>query len=234
MTDLAHKLRPAKVRTALRRRWFEHTLSKLPLDPGPPILSLGTEYGAWEVPEGVLGPEPVCWSIGAGGDISFDLELIRRYGARVRSFDPVEEFGRLALQSAAGEPRFSFVHAAITTADGPVRMQLHHEPGTRSVSSAGLYDSVAWVEAPGRTIRSLMSELGDDRIDLLKVDVEGAEYELLPTLDLVAMGVRVFAVQLHHTGSVRDARRLVGSLRDQGFKPVALRSVVKVTFLRDR
>jgi hypothetical protein len=31
-----------------------------------------------------------------------------------------------------------------------------------------------------------MAELGDERIDLLKIDIEGSAYELLPTLDLRA------------------------------------------------
>jgi hypothetical protein len=44
--------------------------------------------------------------------------------------------------------------------------------------------------------------------------------------------VRVFATQLHHTGSVRDAMRLIDGLRQQGFRPIAQRPVVKITFLR--
>ena len=75
-----------------------------------------------------------------------------------------------------------------------------------------------------------MDELGDDRIDLLKLDIEGAEYEVLPTLDLRELGVKVFAVQLHHNGSVRQARALVARLREQGYEPVACRPAVKLTF----
>jgi FkbM family methyltransferase len=232
MIQTVRKLRPAKVRSAVRRRWFERQLGRLPLEPGPPILSLGTVYGGWAIPDGVLDPASVCYCVGAGADISFDLELIRRYGAVVRSVDPVEEYGRRAVEDAAGDPRFSFTRAAISTRDGPIRMQVHHHPGSQSVSAAGLYDSAAWVQAPGRTIPSLMGELGDERVDLLKLDIEGAEYEVLPTLDLAALGVRVFATQLHHTGSVRDAMRLIDGLRQQGFRPIAQRPVVKITFLR--
>jgi hypothetical protein len=98
-------------------------------------------------------------------------------------------------------------------------MQLTHDQGSRSVSSAGLYESEEFIELPGRTLSSLMAELGDDHIDLLKIDVEGSEYELLPTLDLPALGVAIFAVQLHHTGSVAQARRLVEGLRTDGYEP---------------
>jgi FkbM family methyltransferase len=226
------KLRPAKVRSAIRRRWFELRLGNLRPEPGPPIVELGTTYGGWKIPGEILDRESVCYCVGAGGDISFDLEVIRRFGARVRCFDPVEAFERSARASAAGEERFSFMRVAIAMRDAPLRMQVHHEPESESVSAAGLYDSGAWVEVQGRTIPSLMREFGDDRIDLLKLDVEGAEYALLPTLDLASYGVRIFAAQLHHTGTVRDALGLIDSLREQGFQLVAERPIVKLTFLR--
>ena len=38
------------------------------------------------------------------------------------------------------------------------------------------------IDIEARTVRSLMSEFGIDRIDLLKLDVEGAEWEVLPEL----------------------------------------------------
>jgi FkbM family methyltransferase len=230
--DTVQKLKPAKVRSAVRRRWFERRLGSLPVAPGPPIVSLGTPYGGWKIPEGLLDADSICYCVGAGADISFDLELIRRYGVKVRGIDPVEEFERTALQQAEGEPRFSFRRAAVTTQDGTLRMQVSHDPGSKSVSAAGLYDSDSWVEAPGRTLPSLMRDFGDERIDLLKLDIEGAEYAVLPTIDLASLGVRIFATQLHHTGHVREALKLIDGLRGQGFRLVAQRPVVKLTFLR--
>ena len=114
-----------------------------------------------------------------------------------------------------------------------MRLQITHDASSQSVSAAGLYESSAFVEMPGRALASLMAELGDERIDLLKLDVEGAEYELLPAVDLRALGVKVFAVQLHHNGSVRGARALIDRLRADGYRPVACRPAVKLTFARE-
>jgi FkbM family methyltransferase len=232
VSGLARRLRPAKVRGAVRRRAFEWRLARLPVEPDVPIEELGTAYGGWKIPLGSVAEGDICYCIGSGADISFDLELIRRYGATVRAVDPVEAYGKAALQTAAGEPRFSFRQAAVTTEDGPIRMQVHHEASSRSLSAAGLYDTDQWLEVDGRKIASLMREFGDDHIDLLKVDVEGIEYELVPTLDLAGLGVRVFSIQLHHTGTVRDAMRLVDGLQAQGFRLVAQRPSVKLTFVR--
>jgi FkbM family methyltransferase len=227
---LARRLRPAKIRAGLRRRWFELRLERTPLVRGPGLVKLGSSYGGWIVPDGLIEPSWICYCVGAGGDVSFDLELIRRYGATVRAFDPVAEYVESAIEQAAGEPRFSAHQAAVAASDGPVRMQVTHDARSRSVSSAGLYESTDYIELPGRSLTSLMSELGDEQIDLLKLDIEGSEYELLPTVDLRGLGVKVFAAQLHHTGSVKQARALVAALGRAGYEPVARRSAVKLTF----
>jgi FkbM family methyltransferase len=225
-------LRPRKIRNALRRRWFEHRLERTGLSQAPGVIELGSQYGGWLIPSGLIEPSWLCYCVGAGGDISFDLALIDRFDATVRAFDPVADYVQAATAQAGGEPRFSIHEAAVATGDGPLRVQLTHDPGSQSVSAARLYESAAYVELPGRTLRSLMNELGDDHIDLLKLDIEGAEYEVLPTIDLRELGVKVFATQLHHNGSVGDARGLIAQLRDQGYEPVACRPAVKLTFAR--
>lgn len=226
------KLHPQKIRSALRRRWFERTLSRLPLEPADGLTDVGSDYGGWTIPLDAVGADWTCYCVGIGGDVTFDLALAAR-GATVRAIEPVAEYVAQAETLTAGEPRVTTHQVAVTTEDGPLRMQITHDPQSRSVSSAGLYDSEAFVEVPGRTLPSLMRELGDERIDLLKLDVEGAEYDILPTLDLRALGVRIFSTQLHHTGSVGQARALIAGLREQGYVPVACRPVVKLTFLRE-
>jgi FkbM family methyltransferase len=233
MPSALRKLRPAKVASAVRRRWFEHRLERLPLSPVPGLLDLGTAYGGWTVPGDLIDGSWTCYCVGIGADTTFDFELIRRYEVTVRAFDPDEVYVHMAQEAGVDEPRFSARRVAIAAADGPLRMQRTHDPDSRSVSPAGLYDSHDYVEVPGRTLPSLARELGDERIDLLKLDIEGGEYGLMPGVDLAALGVRVFCTQLHHNGSVGQARRLIDGLREQGFRPVAIRPTIKLTFVRD-
>jgi FkbM family methyltransferase len=228
------KLRPAKVRNAVRRRWFERQVPRLAYRDVPgDLIDLGSSYGGWLVPAGLIESGWTAYTVGIGADISFDLELIRRWDATVRAFDAVEAFVDDANEATVDEPRFTARQAAIATVDGPLRMQVSDVEHSRSVSSAELYQSTRFVELPGRTLPSLMAELGDERIDLLKLDIEGAEYAVLPQLDLPSLGVKVFATQLHHTGSVGDARRLIADLGRAGYRPVGTRPTVKVTFVRE-
>ncbi len=182
------------------------------------------------LPVALMGRGWLCYSLGAGGDVSFDLELIRRFDARVRSFDPIQQFVDLAASELRDEPRFTVLRAAVTRRDGPIQMQRTHHPGARAVSSEGLFDTHEWETFPGRSLPSLMAEYGDRQIDLLKMDIEGAEYDLLASLDLPALGVKVLAVCLHHNRSVRQARELIAHLAQQGYEAVALRPAVKMTF----
>lgn len=230
--SFALKLTRAKVRTAVRRRWFEHQLSAIPVTERGSPIHLGTAYGGWMVPSAVIRPGWLCYSVGAGGDVSFDADLIGRFGVRVRSFEPVQYFVDFAAHEMRGESRFSVCRAAVAERDGPVLMQRTHHPGARAVSAAGLFDPTNdWQEFPGRSLPSLMAEYGDKQIDLLKMDTEGTEYELLPCLDLPALGIKVLAVCLHHNASVGRARRLIAHLALGGYEPVAMCPAVKVTFV---
>jgi FkbM family methyltransferase len=182
------------------------------------------------LPCAAVTPGGTCYCIGAGADISFDLGLIRHFDMRVRCVDPVREYIAAAMADAAGEPRFSAHHTAIAARDGALRMQRTHHPGSRSLSSAELYDTRDFVELRGCTLPSLMAELGDREIDLLKLDIEGGEYEVMPTLDLRGLGVKVFEIQLHHNRSVGTAQALIADLDAQGYELVAKLEPVRLTF----
>lgn len=227
------KLRPVKLRRALRRRWFEYQMPRrLQLQSVTRLVDLGSRPGGWTFPVDLIEPGWICYMVGAGGDIQVDLDLIRGYGVTVRSFDAVDRYVSRAREDAAGEPRFSARQAAIALRDAPILMQRTHHPGSQSVSSAGLYESQTFIELPGRSLPSIMAELGDQQIDLLKLDIEGAEYEVVPSLDLPALGVKVFSTQFHHNGSVKHACDVIRGVCEQGYDLVACRPRVKLTFVR--
>jgi hypothetical protein len=73
---------------------------------------------------------------------------------------------------------------------------------------------------PPRSLPSLMEELGDQQVQLVKLNIGGDEYGLLETLDLRSLGVRVLLVEFHATRRVDEALQLVERLRSQGYQPV--------------
>lgn len=49
---------------------------------------LGTNYGIGVIPANFLNSQSICYCAGAGEDISFDLELIKKFRCKVFIFDP--------------------------------------------------------------------------------------------------------------------------------------------------
>jgi hypothetical protein len=201
---LNQRLGPATIRSALHRRWFEWRLRHLSIEPYEPLTEVGTGREAWMVPAGTINGAWTCYCIGAGSDLRFDLELIRRYGATVRSVDPQKALRREVEPDAAADPRLTVIEATVAPQDGP---------------SEGGETTFDGREAP-RSLRSLMEELGDQQVQLLKLNIGGDEYGVLETLDLRALGVRVLLVELHATRRVDEALQLLERLRSQGYRPV--------------
>jgi FkbM family methyltransferase len=226
------KLRPAKVRSGIARRWFEWRMGRAPVSGRGQPISFGSAYGGWMVPTALIEPGWICYCVGAGNDISFDLELIKCFDVRVQSVEPVEQYVDEARATTADEPRFAIYRAALATHDGPIRMQRTHNPDGLALSSANLFDSDQFIEVPGRTLASLARELGHTHIDLLKFDLEGAEYEVVPQLDLDALGVKALAFQVHHNRGPREAQRLIVQLDARGFELIGMRPTIKLAFAR--
>jgi hypothetical protein len=101
---------------------------------------------------------------------------------------------------------------------------------------------------PGRSLPSLAAELGDQVVELLKLDTEGREDGGRGWLDPLVLGVRVLCVELHHTLCVelhhtlcvelhytvplRVAKRHVARLRSLGYDRVYRGDPVELTFVR--
>ena len=166
------------------------------------IIRLGTDYGGWNVPLDWLqeGANAVC--IGAGEDISFDIELNARYGMNVVTVDPTPRAGahveRLLECVRSGErmpinqddstyydldgfspDRFTFLARGVWKEDRVMRFFVPRNADAVSHSIVNLQSTDDYFEANCQTLRSLCEDLGIAKIDLLKMDVEGAEYEII-------------------------------------------------------
>jgi len=55
------------------------------------LVSFGTEYGKWTVPKNIINESSSCILVGAGEDISFDLELLHNFGCKLVICDPTSK-----------------------------------------------------------------------------------------------------------------------------------------------
>jgi FkbM family methyltransferase len=212
---------PWRLAYALRRRGLLLALGAVaPLRPGAGVERIGSGYGGWSVPVDKIAGTWVCYCAGAGVDVTFDLGLVERFGCEVVTIDPTDE-SREHVAGADPGGRLRFVAAALWREDGELEMFVAADPAHRTLSSDDLQRTGRSVHVPARSLPSLMAEHGHERIDLLKLDVEGAEYELLDAAP--ALGVRVLCVEMHPTRGLRAGVRAFRRLRAAGYELVARR-----------
>lgn len=159
----------------------------------------GSEYGGWNVAIDEIPGEPVVYSFGIGEDISFDLALMdHRPAATIHAFDPtprsIEWLGHQALPQAFQAHEFG-----LAAFDGDVDFFAPRNPTHVSHSIlVGATGTGIATKVPVRRLQTIMDELGHARIDVLKMDIEGAEYEVIKDLTTSTIRPPQLFVEFHH------------------------------------
>lgn len=207
----------------------------------PEVSVATTETADWSFIGSRLNPESIIYSLGVGDSIDFDLDLIERFGATVYAFDPTPY--AMEWVSKQDLPReFVFKPWAASGEDGHLRLYRRVNRHGKSAevmwtADANAGDADDFIDTPAYTIASIMEQLGHDRVDLIKMDVEGAEYDILDGLQSVQRLPRQLLVEFHHRfpgiGKERTAAS-IEKLRALGYKIFALSETGReVGFLLD-
>jgi FkbM family methyltransferase len=166
------------------------------------LVRIGTAYGGWYCDRRRLeaGRTAVC--CGAGEDITFDVALNSSWDMQVLCVDPTPRAIRHveALLAAHSERRrmlieagplyydlsgfrpaaFNFVPRAVWSTDGILDLYAPRNPSFVSYSALNLQRTSERIQVRACTLDSLMCEFGiTPRPSVLKLDIEGAEHEVL-------------------------------------------------------
>lgn len=195
------------------------------------LQRIGSDYGGYALDASLIGPSAVVYSLGVGEDISFDIALIERFGLSVHGFDPTPKVKTwLALQTIPRE--FHFHDVGIADFDGEAVFYLPPRPDhiSHSLIRAHQYSRES-ICVPMIRLATAMRQLGHTRIDVLKMDIEGAEYGVIENLVQERIPVGQILVEFHHRLSsigVGKTRRAIGLLREYGMAVVHICPRVEV------
>jgi len=191
---------------------------------------VGSATHGYYVPEGLLGADSVCCCVGAGEDITFDTELAQNYGSRVLVVDPTPEgrnhFRQVESQVRAGEPLWSANGEPFRYRITPERLALLEyleigvwdrattlrfwEPTKANYPSHSVtmfQESGRSIELPVDRLSAIMASRGLPALDLLKLEIEGAEYRVLETVVEDRLDVKAILVEYDEVWHVRGRSR---------------------------
>jgi FkbM family methyltransferase len=161
------------------RRILRHTLDSLFCRSFKDKVRLGNREGAqWTIRVGALNSNSVVYSGGVGGDISFELDLVRRIGLSIVIFDP-SPIALETIRQHASDPemqRIEFNPVGLAAESKSLRFEASNVPGEWQIAAG---ENLGSREIRCTTIPSEMERHGHKKIDLLKLDIEGFEYQVL-------------------------------------------------------
>lgn len=191
----------------------------------PDVAIETSRVGGWQFSKTHLRAASIVYSLGIGDSIAFDLGLIEARNVTVHAFDPTP----FAVEWIAGQKlpeRFVFHQWAVGGTDGVLKM-------VPRVGRKGRKSKVMWtaavdgsddpelIEVPCYSLRSIMAKLEHATIDLLKMDVEGSEYEIIDSLVELERKPPQLLVEFHHRfPGIGQARTIesIRKLKDAGYR----------------
>ena len=185
--------------TKSKQRFRRHKLKQLGIEPVSCKTSslYGGDHG-WVVDESLLNKESVIYSVGVGSNIDFDIELINSFGATVHAFDPTPRSIEWVKNQQLPK-HFIFHPFGLSAENGHMDFFPPAKASSTHFSPIDRYgDTNNIVRAPVKDIDTIASELKHKEIDLLKMDIEGAEYEVIEALPKNRVAINQILIEFHH------------------------------------
>jgi FkbM family methyltransferase len=217
------------INTLLGRDYFEK------IDCEHPVEWVGSDYGGWFVATDLIASDSTIYSAGVGDEISFDAALIDRYGTTIHAFDPSPR--SIAWAHTHALPKtLTFHEVGLAAFDGEITLFPPENPQHVSYSMFTRAPAEGpGVSVPVKTLGTVMRELGHSRVDVLKLDIEGAEYQVLDDLCRSHIRPQQILVEFHHRFpdiGIEKTKEAVRALRAAGYGVIAVSdSGLEYTFL---
>ncbi len=253
-----------KIVKGLARKVFNF-FAQIDVSPLNNLVYLGSKFQGYYVPDNYLNASSICYCVGAGVDISLDVELATRYGAQVFVFDPMpyafDHFNELVSKTSEGQQlaigtgehayvynvnseqlkTIQFIKTGVWDEKKRVKFYFPAKQNYAGHSITNLQNTDQYIEAPVDTLVNIMRQLGHSHIDLLKIEIEGAEYTVIDNVLNDKINVKMILVEFdefHHRegkslATLRRIKKSSDKLLKAGYKLAHTVSYYKKIFVRN-
>jgi FkbM family methyltransferase len=180
-----------------------------------------------------INSSSIIVDVGCGFEADFSKTLINKYNLNSFGIDPTKKHQTMLRDyEKQSNGKFKYLNYAISPIQGKItfRESIENESGSILTDHINvLQDTINEYEVDSITLKQIPEKTGIDKIDILKLDIEGVEYELFYQIsddDLSAFS-QIF-VEFHHRSIQRYSRKntkeIVNLIRSKGFKVITLDS----------
>lgn len=181
----------------------------------------GSDYGGWVVASKNLTKDSIVYSFGIGTDISFDLAMLAHYGTKVYGFDPTPGSQTYVVNSSPPAD-FVFYPYGIASNDKQEKFYVPANPDFISHSKTPTTPESPFIMVEMKKLSTIMKELNHDKVDVLKMDIEGFEYEVIKNILEENLDVKQILVEFHHGMyahiGLAETNQTVALLRKAGYQ----------------
>lgn len=198
----------------------------------------GKSYGGFFIHPDILTPSSIIYSFGIGTDITFDMACIKHHNCSVFAFDPTPKSINY-VQRTKTPSKFVFHPFGISAYEsGPFHFHLPETPHGTSGSMEQI-DGVSKdriIEVQMKTLQDTAAQLNHTHIDVLKMDIEGSEYDVLEAIMSLDLTINQIIVEFHDRAYNLDKYRsieTVAVLKSHGYEIFASSETFEeVSFIR--
>lgn len=201
------------------------------------LRRFGNSYGGFEIAVDYLSSEPIIYSFGIGEDLSFSCDILKELrNVLIYAFDMTPR----AIQYVNNnenvmDKRFHFIPICISDEDGsrPFYLPKNDEYVSGSLEKYSELKDES-IDVNTKRLETIMREMSHSSIDVLKMDIEGSEFKVIPDIlksirsgDIKIGQICLETHERFYPDGVRKWEKLKDALNQEGYEMVTVPDLVQ-------
>ena len=153
----------------------------------------------WYISTNVLSSKPIVIAAGIGFTMTFELEFARKFADSIILLLDPSETGVNTVRSITLPENIVFIAKALGNNDGIMEFGLPDNPKEGSFISGVLPKDYCngIIKLESTSVKNLIEQFGFISVDILKMDIEGGEFEVLRNLVKNKIFPRQICLEFH-------------------------------------
>ena len=168
------------------------------------VERIGDDSDSWGIVLEEICCESVILSAGVGHSISFELDLVEKTGARVHLFDPsptgISTMRTLAQHKAMRQ--IQFIPKALAGSSGQIYLREPDDAIEGSWKAESSSGGKVTIKAEAISVSDYCIENKITSVDLLKLDIEGAEYDVIDDILKAKISIKQICLEFHSKAQI--------------------------------